>query len=416
MKYTIVGGGFAGVKVALELAKDTSNEIVLITDRDDFQYYPTLYSSATGKSHLESWVPLGEIFAHYDNIHVSIDHIIGIDADKKQLIGASENTYYYRVLIIAVGTVTTYFGIPGMDQYSYGIKSYEEIRRLKERIYEDLATEKKLDKNYVIIGAGPTGVELAGALGTYLRRLSRHHGIRRPRVNIRLIEAAPRILPRSHPKASRRVERRLEKLGVEVQAGVMVEKATAESVIAGGRPIASHTVIWTSGMMNNPLFSAHPELFELSQRGKVVVDKQMRAAKNIYVLGDNADTPHSGLAQTALYDAKFVAKNFKRKKQGKQPRDYRPSLPISIIPVGRRWAVLEWRWIRIYGRLASMLRRLGDFHGYSSYLPYGQAIRPWHASTIYERDYFTPTPGTKPVKKYRTLARVKRHKGSKKHR
>lgn len=400
MKYTIVGGGFAGVKTALELAKDKKNEITLITDRDTFQYYPTLYSSATGKSHLESWVPLGEIFAKYDNIHVSIDHVIGIDDQKKEVIGASEARYPYSTLIIAVGTVTTYFGIPGMDQYSYGIKSYEEIRRLKERIFEDLTTEKKLDKNYVIIGAGPTGVELAGALGTYLRRLCKYHGVKNPRVSIRLIEAAPRVLPRSHPNVSKRVHKRLEKLGVEVQVGVKVEKATAESVIAGGRPIASHTVIWTSGVMNNPLFATHPHIFQLSPKGRVVVDKHMKAAKNIYVIGDNAETPYSGLAQTALYDAKFIARNFKRRQKGKKLKAYRPVLPISIIPVGRRWAAMEWKWIRVYGWLASVMRRLGDFHGYSSYLPYGQAIRPWHASTIYERDYFTPIQGaSRPIRK-----------------
>lgn len=396
MRYTIVGGGFAGVKTALELAKDNKNEVTLISDREDFQYYPTLYSSATGKSHLESWVPLGEIFAKYDNIHVSIDHIIGIDAASKELIGVSENRYTYQTLIIAVGSVTTYFGIPGMDQYSYGIKSYDEIRRLKERIYDDLATEKKLDKNYVIIGAGPTGVELAGALGTYLRRLSRYHDIKRPRVSIRLIEAAPRVLPRSHKNVSKRVHKRLEKLGVEVQTGVMVQKATAETVIAGGRPIASHTVIWTSGVTNNPLFAAHPDIFRLNDRGKVVVDKQLRAARNIYVLGDNADTPHSGLAQTALYDARFVARNIRRHKKGKKPRSYRAVLPVSVIPVGRRWAALEWKWLRLYGIIGSIMRRLGDFHGYTSYLPYGQAIRPWHASTIYERDYFTPTTAPSP--------------------
>lgn len=390
MKYTIVGGGFAGVKAALELAKDPRNDILLISDRDTFQYYPTLYSSATGKSSLESWVPLGEIFAKHDNIHVSIDHIVGIDPHNSQVIGASDTTYPYRVLIIAIGTVTTYFNIPGMDQYSYGIKSFDEIRRLKERIYADLSSGKKLDKNYVVIGGGPTGVELAGALGTYLRRLARYHGVKRPRVSIRLIEAAPRILPRSHERLSKRVSRRLEHLGVEVQQGVKVEKATAETVIAGGRPIASHTVIWTSGVTNSPLFAAHPDIFKLSPRGKVVVDAHLRAAKNIYVLGDNAETPYSGLAQTALHDAKFIARNFRRRSRGKKFHDYKPFEPVSVIPVGRRWAAVEWKRIRLYGLAGSVLRRLGDYHGYTSYLSFSQALRPWGASKIYEKDYFAP--------------------------
>jgi NADH dehydrogenase len=372
------------------LAKNPKNKIRVITDKPDFQYYPTLYSSATGHSHLESWVPIGEIFAEHDNIHVFIDKIIGVDAKKQQLIGSSGSNYDYQTCIIAVGSVTTYFGIPGIDQYSYGIKSADEIRRLKERLYEDLAVKGELDRNYIVVGAGPTGVELSAALGTYIKKLSKYHGIKQPKVNIRLIEASPRVLPRSHEKISKSVHKRLEKLGVEVQVGSIVQKQTAESLFVSGRPLASHTVIWTSGVANNPLFVAHPDVFKLSDRGKVIIDDYMRAAKNIYVLGDNAATPYSGLAQTALHDAKFVAENFNRRREGKPMKKYLPILPASSIPVGRWWAVFEWRWIRLYGWPASVIRRVADLVGYVDILPIGQALRPWHAAKIYERDYFAP--------------------------
>ncbi len=390
MHITIVGAGFAGVKAALTLAKNPDVEVTVISDKEDFQYFPAMYSSATGKSHLESWVPLGEIFSGHDNIKVHIDRIVGIDAAKKELIGASDHTYKYTTLVIAVGMVTTYFGIAGLDQYTYGIKSEEEILKLKTRIYQDLAGERKLDKNYVVVGGGPTGVELAAALGTYLRRLMRYHGIRRQSVRIRLIEAAPRVLPRSHPRVSARVARRLERLGVEIETGTAVEKATAERLIAGGRIIDTHTVIWTSGVTNNPLFASHPQLFELAPNGRVIVDKYMRAGKGIYVLGDNAATPFSGLAQTALHDAKFVANNLLGKKKSKPMKAYKPVQPASVIPVGKNWAVFEWKWVRFYGRKAAMVRRAADFIGYSDILPIGQAIRPWSASNIYERDYFAP--------------------------
>lgn len=390
MKFTIIGGGFAGVKLALELAKNEDNKITIITDRDTFQYYPTLYNSATGRSRDESWMSLGLIFGNYDNVHVTLDQIIGIDHVNKEVVGLSEERYPYTTLVIAVGMVTTYFGIPGMDQYSYGIKSAGEIRALKERIAHDLVETKQLDQNYVIIGSGPTGTELAGALKTYLNKLAKQYGVKRPRVNIRLIEAAPRVLPRSHERVSARVHKRLEKLGVEVQTGVMVEKATAETVIAGGRPIATHTVIWTSGVTNNPIFAAHPELFRLAPNGKVIVNERMQAARNIYVLGDNAATPHSGLAQTALYDAQFVATNILRQQKGKKLKAYKAKQPISVIPVGQNWAAFEWHNIRLYGRIASTLRRLGDLHGYMSFLPFIQALQPWMASTVYERDFFAP--------------------------
>lgn len=397
MKVTIIGGGFAGVKTALELAKDPTVHVSIITDRPDFQYYPSLYSSATGHSHLESWVPLGEIFGGHTNIHVYLDRIIGIDADKKVLHGASERTYDYKTLVIAVGVVTTYFGIAGLDQYSYGIKSAEEIRRLKQRIHDDLVGEGKLDKNYVVIGGGPTGVELAAALGTYLERLCTYHGVKRHHTTIRLIEAAPRLLPRSHPSTSKRVKRRLEKLGVEVQVDTKVEKETATQIIASGRPIQTHTVIWTSGVTNNPLFAAHPAIFQLAPNGRVIVDKQMRAHKDIYVLGDNAATPYTGLAQTALHDAIYVARNLLRQKQGQSMHDYKAVRPASAIPVGTRWAVFELGWFRLYSWPAAIIRRVADFVGYSDILPIGQALRPWHAATIYEHDYFYPEE-TKPSK------------------
>lgn len=392
MKITIIGAGFAGVKAALELAKDKDNQITIITDKPTFQYYPSLYSAATGKSHLESWVELGEIFAKHDNITVHIDKIISIDAKKKILHGALEVEYQYTTLIIATGMVTTYFGIKGLDQYSYGIKSAEQIRALKERLYRDLAEKGELDKNYVVVGAGPTGVELAAALGTYIRQLCKYYKVKRSHVNIRLIEAAPRVLPMLHESTSVAVQKRLEKLGVEVQLGTPVERQNAQALIAGGRPIATHTVIWTSGVTNNPLLTAHPDLFTFGRGKKVEVDQYMRAEKNIYVIGDNAATKHSGLAQTALRDAQYVARHLKRKKQRKPLIPYHAVQPACAVPVGDNWACFEYKSIRIHGILGSILRRAGDFHGWSELLPLGQALRPWRASRIYEKDYFAPEP------------------------
>lgn len=390
MNITIIGAGFAGVKAALELAKDKKNHITVITDKPEFQYYPALYSSATGHSHLESWVPLGEIFAERDNIHVYIDRIIGIDDQKKRLTGATGAVYDYHTCVIAVGTVTTYFGIPGLDQYSYGIKSAAEIRRLKERIYEDLVGHGKLDHNYVVVGGGPTGVELAGALGTYLHRLSKYYGIGSKSVSIRLVEAAPRLLPRSHERVSARVQRRLEKLDVKVQTGAMVQEQTADSLLISGKPLASHTVIWTSGVANNPLFSAHPGIFTLAKNGRVVVDKYLRAAKGIYVLGDNAATPFTGLAQTALHDATFLAQNFRRRANGQSMKAYKAVQPPSVVPVGSNWAAFEWKKLRLYGWPASVIRRAADLMGYHDILPIGQAIRPWAAARQHEKDFFAP--------------------------
>lgn len=398
MKVLIVGGGFGGIRAALELAKDKSNEITLISDKPDFQYYPTMYSSATGYSHNETWAPLGEIFADIDNITVYIDTIEKIDGLEKTVTGSTGTEYHYTTLIMAIGVVTTYFNIPGLETYAHGIKSDDEIRKLKQHLFVDIADKKMLDKNYVVIGAGPTGVELAAALGTYIRRLCRHYGIKRPNVRVRLIEAAPRVLPRSSEKTSRKVTKRLKNLGVIVETNKRVERAKAKELVVSGKVIESHTVIWTSGVVNHPFFAAHPDVFTIAKNGRVEVDDYLMAYPSVYVLGDNAATPYTGLAQTAIHDAVTVARNLKRQAKKQAPRKYKARMPVSAIPVGKRWAVIEWHWIRIYGWLGAMIRRASDLIGHMDILPIGTSLGAWHAGRVYENDYFTPTVKTKKIK------------------
>lgn len=391
MNVTIVGGGFGGIKAALELSKDKSIQITLISDKSDFQYYPALYSAATGHSHLESWVPLGTIFAGKKNIRVQLDKIISIDQAAKELKGESGKNYTYERCILALGVVTTYFGIEGLETYAFGIKSQEEIERLKRHLYTDIAEKHTMDKHYVVIGAGPTGVELAAALGSYIARLCEHYGVKHQDVpQIDLLEAAPRILPRMSEKTSEIVLKRLQKLGVNVRTNQAVESATAEHIMVGGKPIKSRTVIWTAGVTNHPFYKEHGDVFELEKNGRVKVDEFMVAAKDVYVIGDNASTPYTGLAQTALHDALFVAKNIKREINGQQPKKYKAVKPPVVVPVGENWAILEWHGIRISGWLGSILRRIADFIGYNDMLPLGQALGVWHASMVMEDDYFTP--------------------------
>jgi len=391
MNITIVGGGFGGVKAALELSEDKSHQITLITDKPDFQYYPALYSAATGHSHLESWVPLGTIFAGKHNIRVHIDSITSIDPEAKTLKSESGVAYDYEQCILALGTVTTYFGIKGLETYAYGIKSATEIKRLKQHIYTDIAENHTTDKHYIVVGAGPTGVELAAALGSYLKRMCEHYGVENPSLQIDLIEAAPRILPRMSEKASKKVQKRLEKLGVNVQVGKTVEAASEDDLTVSGNSIDSRTVIWTSGVANHPFYKNNETHFEFAKNGRIVVDEYMQAAKNIYVIGDNAATPFTGLAQTALHDAMFVAKNLKRQSKGKQSKKYSAVAPPVVVPVGENWAIFEWHWLRLHGWAASLIRRAADFIGYSDMLPLGQALGVWHATMIMEDDYFTPT-------------------------
>lgn len=390
MQITIVGGGFGGVKAALALSKNKRARITLFTDKPDFQYYPALYGTATGHSHLQAWISLGEIFANHDNVEVIIDAVKAVDKKNKTITTASGATHSYQKLILSLGSVTTYFGIPGLDDYAYGIKSFDEITRLKRHLYEQFSKPNGADKDFLIIGAGPTGVELAAALGTYLKHLKKRFNQPGPRISVSIIEAAPRVLPRMSEKSSKLVAARLKKLGVHVELNKKVEAETADALIVNGTPIKSHTVIWTSGVANNPFYAANASEFELSKNGKVAVDAHLRADKDIYVIGDNAFTQWSGLAQTALRDAVFVSKHI----LGTSKKKYSAKLPPVVVPVGENWAIFEYKGIRLSGWAGSVIRSAADFVGYSDILPFGQALGTWRAQKIKEEFFYIVNPET----------------------
>lgn len=391
MQITIVGGGFAGVKAALDLSKNKSTHITLISDKTDFQYYPALFSTVTGRSHQESWVSLGEIFSGRDNIDIVIDTVTTIDKASQTITASSGATYSYNTLILALGSVTTFFGIKGLDQYAYGIKSEAEIIKLKQHLLSEFSMPNAADKNFLVVGAGPTGVELASALGTYLLQLQKHYKKPEPKIKITLIEAAPRVLPRMSKSASRMVERRLKKLGVSVELNKKVESETADNLIVNGKPISSHTVIWTSGVANHPFFANNADQFEFAPNHKIVVDDYLRSDHHVYVIGDNAATQFSGLAQTALRDGMFVARHLLQKSKKK----YVAKMPPVVVPVGDNWALFEYKDVRFGGICGALVRRAADFVGYSDILPFGQALGVWRTHTIRENDYYIAPDITK---------------------
>lgn len=376
MNILIVGGGFGGVKAALELAKHKKNRITLLSKDDNFQYYPTLFSTATGHNYRESWVPLTAIFDGVRNVKLVIDTAVSVDASKKEVVTESKATYRYDKVIFALGSVTTYFGIEGLDTYSFGIKSEEEIRKFQSHLWEEMSDGTDDEKNYVIIGGGPTGVELAGALGEYLRVLRKHFGIRKKTLRISLVEASPRLLPRLSEQSSARALRQLKRLGVKVELNKRVEKQTVDELIVNGRSIKTQTVIWTSGVMNVPFYQENADLgqFQLNERGKVSVDEYMRSSEHVYVIGDNAATPYAGLAQTALHDAIFVAGHI----MGKNKK-YKSKLPPCVIPIGYHWALFEWGKLRFGGLPGYFMHRMANLVGYHDILPIGWSLSAWHA-------------------------------------
>jgi NADH dehydrogenase len=201
----------------------------------------------------------------------------------------------------------------------------------------------------------------------------KNHGVSdKKAIHVDLIEAAPRLLPRIPKTTSRSVGRRLKRLGIKLYLNSAVQAENADELTINGKPIRSHTVIWTAGVTNHPFFANNH--FAIMGRGKVAVDVYLQADDNVFVLGDNANTPFSGMAQTALRDGAFVAENLKRRAAGRSLKSYNAKQPITIIPAGPKWAAVVWGKVQINGYIGYLLREAADYIGFHD-------LEPWPAAT-----------------------------------
>lgn len=381
MRIVIVGGGFAGVKAAIDLSNRGAENVTLISDQDYFLHHATLYATATGRSRQESVIPLKDVFATHKSVTLVKDTAVSIDEARK-LIVCKKGWYQYDTLILALGVVTSYFDIEGLASHSYGIKTLLEVETFRNRLCEITNLKDITHKNYVIVGAGPTGVELAAALREYINNLCNSNVSIKSKFDVTLIEAAPRVLPRMSEAASKLVERRLKKLGVEIMISQKVEACSNKDIVVDGQRIHTETIVWTSGVTNHPLFIRNKELFTFASNGRVEVDDYLQAAPNIYVIGDNANTRYTGTAYTALHNAQYVAKHISAQAKGELVAPYTPKLFASTVPVGENWAIYEKRSLRIAGWLGAKIRRLTELRDYLYLVPFHTAWRAWRAHYI----------------------------------
>ncbi len=383
-RIVIAGGGFAGITAALHLEKKrlSNTKIVLVADKPHFEYHAALYRLVTGSSPLEVCIPLREIF---EGKHVEVieDRITELQRENQTLVGSSGSRYHYDYLILGLGSETNYFNIPGLKEYSYGMKSITEALRLKQHITETLLTckidftnkvEQICDAHFVVIGAGATGVEMAGQLIVYARALANEYGIDPALVSVELIEGAPKILPALPKEFTDRIEHHLRGLGINIFLNRSIERAECEEVFLKDMKMRARTVIWTAGVRAN----MHYENWKLpiDKRGKVEVDEHLRLkdTPQVFVVGDGAATKFSGWAQTAMYDGKHAGEVIARTilTDTALPA-YAPTMPINAIPAGPEWAGVLWGGMKFYGRIGWWLRRLEDLHIFMAILPFPKA-------------------------------------------
>ncbi len=379
MNIVIVGGGFAGVKTALELANKRSLKITLISQGADFEYHGALYRSATGHSPLEVVIRLGEIFSHAKNVNVVIDKIVSINTSQRCISGETGQMWQYDKLVLAMGNERNYFGIPGLEEHAFSMYTIHDAMMLRNELVKLFTLPERSQVKVIVIGAGPSGVELAGEMQNFANIVAERYQYGAKKVDVDLIEGSDRVLPILNQRVSRVALQRLEKVGVDVLLQKKVIECSEGKVVLESETREADIIIWTAGSKSVGFFAQYPDVFEL-ERGKVKVNEYLQVPKyeDIYVLGDNALTQYSGMAQTAINDALFAAKHIQMEAHGKKRmKAYRPKHPIYVVPIGGKWAVVqESRKVRS-GRYGWSVRRKADLYIFKNFEPFKQAYKTW---------------------------------------
>lgn len=383
-KVLIIGGGFAGVRCALDLAKQSRGalDIVLVSKGPDLVYYPAMYRYVTGAAEQQVAIPLAQIFRKYPCVRIVEDTIASIDAEQKMATGVSGDVYEGDYMVIAVGSENNYFHIEGVDEISYNFKSFEAAQILRDRIHslfmqhaQSETEELLLALHFMIIGGGASGVELAGELAVYAGELARLHELPESLVTIDIVERNERLMSRMDPKVSHQIEKRLKKLGVHLLLNRSMIKNESWTVFLGDMTVGAKTVIWTAGVQSASVSQNIPGC-TYTERGKIITTEHLETqpGSGVFAVGDIADTQYSGLAQAAIVDGGHVARVIVADMTGKERLERREKEPWHVIPIGPGWGALQYRGIRLFGRLAWAARFFADIRYYLSVLSFSDVL------------------------------------------
>ncbi len=366
----IVGAGFGGLHVARALHNAPVR--VTVIDRNNYHLFqPLLYQVATAAlSPADISAPIRHILHKQKNTTVLMAEVTGID-QQRQLVFTPDSSIAYDYLVIATGASHSYFGHNEWAPYAPGLKSIVDATSLRRKIllaFEAAEMETDPEKlrsllTFVLIGGGPTGVEMAGAIAELAHKALatdfRH--IDPTSARIILVEAMPRILPVFPETLSERAKRALNHLGVEVRTSSPVEKVDVDGVMIAGKHLAAMNVIWTAGVAASPAGKWLDAEVDRAGRVKVLPDLSLPDHSNVFVIGDTAcamqdGKPLPGVAPVAMQEAHYVASLIVGKVAGKtdsQPFHYRNKGNLATI--GRSYGIADFGWLRFGGFLGWVL-------------------------------------------------------------
>ncbi len=364
-RVVIVGGGFGGLETATHLGK-APVQVLLLDRKNHHNFQPLLYQVATaGLSPAEIAAPLRKILSRYKNVDTLLCEVTGFDLERKvvRTVGDAEIPYDY--LVLAPGARHSYFGRDDWEKYAPGLKTIEdalEIRRRVLVIFEEAERQAALygrhsDLNIVVVGGGPTGVEMAGTISEIARKAIvrdfRHIDSRRTRVI--LIEAGPRVLAAYAADLSASAEAQLKRLGVEVRTNARVSDVRSHEIVVEGEVLPSALIIWAAGVEASPLGRALGQPVDRAGRVPVLPDCSIPQHPEVFVIGDLASFKQEdgsmlpGIAPTAMQMGRYVAKTIAGDLQRRPRRPFRYVNRGTLATIGRAAAVAEFPRFKLTG-------------------------------------------------------------------
>ncbi len=366
-RIVVVGAGFGGLKATRHLAKLPA-QITLIDRKNHHTFQPLLYQVATaGISPGEIAAPIRWILRGRKNVEVLMDEVVGFDLNRK-IVQLPDLEIPYDYLVVAAGAQHSYFGHNEWEPLAPGLKTVEDALEIRRRVLlafelaekEAIAGQQYPMLNFVIIGAGPTGVELAGTLAEIAHRVLRDEfrSIDPKRTRILLLEGGPRILPAYAPDLSASAVRQLQKLGVEVRAPAMVTRIDPGAVWVGAERISAAVILWAAGVAASSLGKKLGAPTDRAGRVMVNPDLSMPNHSEVFVIGDLASLKDEkgnllpGVAPVAMQEGRYVAKTIASDltKSVREPFHYIDK--GSLATIGRNAAVAQFRKLHISGYFA----------------------------------------------------------------
>ena len=365
-RVVIVGAGFGGLSAATALKREKV-QVTLIDRRNYHLFQPLLYQVATAAlSPAEIAQPIRSILRRQRNATVLLGRVTGVDTETRDVL-LGERRVPYDYLIVATGARHNYFGRDEWEAVAPGLKKIEDATDVRRRIllaFEEAenaahAEDKAPMLTFAIVGGGPTGVELAGAIAELAKKalVADFRKIRPHDARVLLIEAGPRLLPAFPERLSAVAKRALERLGVEVRLGAVVTACDDEGVMVGDERIQAGVVLWAAGVAASPAAKWLSAESDRAGRVKVDADLSLPGHPEIFVIGDTAlaADPLPGVAAVAKQAGKYVARVIAARLRGRPTRPFRYLNLGNLATIGRTAAVADFGWLRLTGWIAWLL-------------------------------------------------------------